>query len=135
MSLNSTSFVEQLESFLYTPHGLGTLAGAVFILTSLLWLLCGCLCCCCIYCKRRKQRSSLGISKADSDLRYISTASFPTATSTTNSVSRHSFRPVQTHTGTGSSGYQSNIDTFNYSISTLNDEAIAHTSLDSILNQ
>lgn len=62
--------VEELESFLYTPYGVGTLAGVAIILTSFLWIL-GC----CIYscCRSQHRRNEEGIQEASRELRFIDT--------------------------------------------------------------
>ena len=82
---------EELEAFLYTPYGLGTLAGVAIILTSLLWCI-GC----CIYCCYRKAHSSQhteGTLEVSREMEYIGVSSIP---------------PIQQHhhrDGTMSSGY------------------------------
>lgn len=123
---NTTTILDHLESFLYTPYGLAALAAAAIVLTSLVWLLGCCLCCCCYYCKKRRDRMSLGVAEANGDLRYVST-------SISSPGNEHGLQHIGT--GTGSSGYHSNTDTFNYSLNSLNDEMVAHSSLDSILHQ
>lgn len=125
--VNTTAIIEHLEAFLYTPYGLGTLAGTAIILTSLVWLLGCCVFCCCRWCvRRRRDHLALGVAEADADLRYVSTTS-------SNPGTGHNLRP--TEFGTGSSGYQSNAGNLNYSLTSLNDEMVAHSSLDSILHQ
>lgn len=70
--------VEELKSFLYTPYGAGTLAGAAVILTSILWALGCCLYCCC----RRKCCSSgnhEGTLEAGREIEFFSTLTLPTS--------------------------------------------------------
>lgn len=139
--VNETSILQTLETFLYTPYGLGTLAATAIVLTSLVWLLSCCICCCCWrYVKKRRNRLALGVAEADNDLRYVSTELCntengsrrlePTSGGTGTRVGTEG-----TGIGTGSSGYQSHSGTFNYSLDSFHTEMFAHSSLDSILQQ
>lgn len=114
MDGNSTSMGEHIEDFLYTPHGLVTLALVSALLTSLAWLLgCALLCCC----WRQRQRMSGGSIEANRDLHYFGmTEPMGTLTSGYNTG-------PQMYSSTGSM------------LSTENTNEIHHTSLDSILDQ
>ena len=101
---------QQIESFLYTPYGLATLAAVSIFLTSLLWT-CGC----CIYCcyRRRHRLQEDGITEANRDLYY-----FGVTDPTVNG-------------GTMTSGYNTVPPSFSLNAGT----GIFNTSLDSILDE
>jgi len=81
--------IEKLETFLYTPYGLGTLAGVSALVTSFLWLLVCCICCC--FCHWKKVRNDEdGLQEADQEIDFI------------DSTTVASGKP---NTGTMSSGY------------------------------
>ena len=114
------SIIERLESFLYTPMGVGTPAAVAVIITSLVWLV-GC----CVYCCCRWRRSSEegGVTVANRDLMFLDIG--PT-------------EPV--HNGTMSSGYNTGPQTYTTSNSYNNpmerngSTAMLHTSLDSVIS-
>ena len=62
------SVVDRLESFLYTPMGVGTLAGVAVIITSLVWLIGCCVYCCC---RRRRYSDEGGVTVANRDLMFL----------------------------------------------------------------
>ena len=68
--------VDELESFLYTPYGVSTVAGAAILLTSLLWIV-GCCCCCYCYLHRRRSYDLDGVLEANRDLDYYGVVSVP----------------------------------------------------------
>ena len=80
------SVIERLESFLYTPMGVGTLAAVAVVITSLVWLVGCCVYCCC---RRRRSREEGGVTVANRDLMFLDIGP-------TESV----------HNGTMSSGYK-----------------------------
>ena len=62
--------IEKLETFLYTPYGLGALAGVSVLVTSLIWLVGCCICCC--FCHWKKLRSNEdGLQEADREMDFI----------------------------------------------------------------
>ena len=69
---------------------------------------------------------ALGVTEANTDLHYLST-SVP--------IPGNGYNHQHAQTGTGSSGYHSTADAINYSLTSLNEEMVAHSSLDSILHQ
>ncbi len=69
------NFIEELETFLYTPYGLGALAGVSVLVTSLFWLLVCCSCCCCYW--RKLRNSEEGMVEADKDLHFIDSSKAP----------------------------------------------------------
>ena len=108
----STSASQAIEEFLYTPHGLVTLAAVAVLLTSLVWLLGCCIYC---FCKRRRQRSERGLTEANRDLFYLGVNDPANGTLT----SGYNTGPAQA-----------------YSLNSLStDNAIFHSSLDSILDE
>ena len=108
----STSASQAIEDFLYTPHGLVTLAAVAVLLTSLVWCL-GCSIYC--LCRRRRQRAQGGITEANRDLFYLGVP--------------------DPGNGTLTSGYNTG-PTQAYSLNSLSTEnAIFHSSLDSILDE
>ena len=119
VKMNNTTngdFLQDVESFLYTPLGLGALAGATALLTSCLWLLCCSVACCCI--KWRNKRRQSGTIEAGADLKYMTCTEF---------------RPPQYSSATSTeNGYHSNAGT----LSSLNrhDALAIHSSMDAILN-
>lgn len=103
---NSTELdiAEELEDFLYTPYGVGTLAAISVFLTSLLWCL-GC----CVYCvvQRRRNRNQEGVLEADRELDYYQYgAQNATATATDGGEG------VSGPNGTLSSGYNTAVTTY-----------------------
>lgn len=114
-STTTASMAEHVEDFLYTPHGLATLALASALLVSLAWLL-GCVVFCC--CRRRRQRMSGGSIEASRDLHYfgMSDPSLGTMTSGYNTG-------PQLYASTGSV------------LSTENANGLHHSSLDSIIDR
>lgn len=60
--------VEKLESFLYTPYGVSTLAVVAMLFASLFWCLA-----CCLYCcirRRRGQEDQGGVLEANREMDY-----------------------------------------------------------------
>lgn len=114
------SVIDRLESFLYTPMGVGTLAGVTVVITSLIWLV-GC----CVYCCCRWRRSSEegGVTVANRDLMFLDIG--PT-------------EPV--HNGTMSSGYNTGpqpyttSNSYNNPMARNGSTAMLHTSLDSVIS-
>ncbi len=117
MSLNSNSTVspssddimDDIEDFLYTPYGLALVAVIAALVISLVWS-----CCCCVYCCYRKRHRSLetGVAEANRDLYYLG---------------------VGEQSGTLTSGY--NTAPHAYSMNSLGDNGVFHTSMDSILDE
>lgn len=106
--------VEELESFLYTPYGLGTLAGVAILLTSLLWSLGCCIYCCC---RSQHRRNEEGTQEAGRELHFIDAPAV---------VSQ------KEGNGTMSSGY--NTGPASYSLtSLLASNNISNSSMDSII--
>ena len=110
----------ELESFLYTPYGVSTLAGVVALFTSLLWCL-GC----CLYCfiQRRHSLNQDGVLEASREMAYYGVV----RTGLSN-------RGAEEGEGTMSSGY--NTAPIPYSLNSLTGttNCIA-TSLDSIIDR
>ena len=130
--MNTTAILQDIETFLYTPYGLATLAATAVILTSFVWFIACCIFCCCWKCHKRQVTAEIGGSiEAGNDLKYIQHRS-------TGDNIMHTTRPItgQGYSTTNSSGYQSGIDTLNYSTSSLqnHDVLATNTSMDSILN-
>ena len=113
-SEHTLNVVVELESFLYTPYGVGTLAGATILLTSFLWFLGCCIYCCC----RRKyqQHNEEGIQEAGRELHFID-------------------GPVASHqegNGSMSSGYNTGPVTYSLiSLLASNEKALTTSSMDS----
>lgn len=119
--MSNTTIFEEIESFLYTPHGLATLSGVVILVTSLIWLIGCCICCCCWKCHKHRQN---GVTEASGDLKYM-TMTIPDITP-----------PQLGGYSTNSSGYQSNTGTLDYSTnagSMQRDTFMTHDSMESIL--
>lgn len=112
---------EELESFLYTPYGVSTLAGLVALLTSLLWCLC-----CCLYCciQRRHSLNQDGVLEANREMAYYGVV----RTGLSNEGAGGN--------GTMSSGYNTGTAPIPYSMNSLTGttNCIA-TSLDSIIDR
>jgi hypothetical protein len=114
------SVIDRLESFLYTPMGLGTLAGVAVIITSLVWLVGCCIYCCC---RRRRSSEEGGVTVANRDLMFLDIG-------TTEPV----------HNGTMSSGYNTGpqpyttSNNYNNPIARNGSTAMLHTSLDSVIS-
>lgn len=120
MDGNSTTLLQDVESFLYTPYGLGALAGAAVLLTSCIWVVCCCFCMCCWRCHaNRKNTSETGIIEASNDLKYMT-------------VHSSEFQPPAKYSTGGSSGYHSNVGTLTPLHN--HDAMMTHSSMDSILN-
>ena len=62
------SIIERLESFLYTPMGVGTLAAVAVVFISLVWLAGCCVYCCC---RQRKSREEGGVIITNRDLMFL----------------------------------------------------------------
>ena len=60
------SLSDRLESFLYTPYGLATLAGITIIITSIVWTIC-----CMVYCCCRYKRNEAGVAEANRDILFF----------------------------------------------------------------
>lgn len=67
MSTSQLNIGGELESFLYTPYGVSTLAGVASLLTSLLWCL-GCRVYC--YIQRRHSLNQEGVMEANREMDY-----------------------------------------------------------------
>lgn len=110
--------VEELEGFLYTPYGVGTLAGLTLVLTCVVWCV-GC----CVYCcvRRRCGRNQDGLVEATRDIQYYGVASTD---------------PTQDHRdGTLSSGYNTALTTFSLNSSAAGSNILLTTSMDSIVDK
>ena len=114
------SIIERLESFLYTPMGVGTLAAVAVVITSHVWLVGCCIYCCC---RRRRSREEGGVTVANRDLMFLDIG--PT-------------EPV--HNGTMSSGYNTGpqpyttSNSYNNPMARNGSTAMLHTSLDSVIS-
>ena len=115
------SVIDRLESFLYTPMGVGTLAGVAVIVTSLVWLVGCCVYCCCRW---RRSGEEGGVTVANRDLMFLDVGST---------------EPV--HNGTMSSGYNTGPQPYTTSSNSYNNPmgrngstAMLHTSLDSVIS-
>lgn len=106
---SSNDLMDDIEDFIYTPYGVALVAILAVLLTSLLWTFC-----CCVYCcyRKRQQINQSGTAEANRDLYYLG---------------------VGEQNGTLTSGY--NTAPRAYSMSTLGDNGVMHTSLDSIINE
>ena len=62
------SILERLESFLYTPMGVGILAAVAVVITSLVWLVGCCVYCCCWW---RRSSEEGGVTVANQDLMFL----------------------------------------------------------------
>ena len=108
--------------FLYTPYGLGTLAGSSVAITSLLWII---VCCSILCCRKWLKKRESGSTSAEVDLKYVSVAK--------------GRGTGEEQVGTSSSGYNSRVDTLSHSVQSLTDDnghddgMIAHSSLDNII--
>lgn len=120
--MNTTNILESVEEFLYTPYGLGTLAAAAIILTSLVWCIGCCIFCCCA----KKCRKVRGVDEASGEIEYLSVVR---SSNTLDST----LKPYNEH-GTGTSGYQSHVGS--YSLDSIRGgTAEMTTSMDSILDK
>ena len=109
--------IEELESFLYTPIGLGTLAGVSVLVTSLIWLLFCCICCCCW---RKCRRSEDGTQEADRELHFID----PPRVSSSHNAG-----------GTMSSGYNTGPASYSMtSLLTSTNNLVLESSMDSVVH-
>jgi hypothetical protein len=104
--------VGELESFLYTPYGVGTLAVVVSLLTSFLWCV-GCCVCHCI--QKRHSLNQEGVLEANAEMDYYGSGI-----------------PNGGRDGTLSSGYNTAIP---YSLNSLAGDVTLRTSLDSIIDR
>lgn len=113
---DSDSIGERLESFLFTPYGVATIAGLAIIFTSIFWTI-GC----CIYCCCRYKRQEGGETEANRDLLFFGNIgpSYPSGNGTLSSGYN-----------TGSQAYSVNGYTRGRNDST----AMLNTSLDSMLD-
>ena len=68
LSTDDPSIIDRLESFLYTPMGVGTLAAVAVVITSLVWLVGCCIYCCC---RRRRSSEEGGVTVAKRDLMFL----------------------------------------------------------------
>ena len=118
--MNTTEVLESIEDFFYTPYGLGAVAGAAIILTSLVWCLGCCIYCCCTKCRKMR-----GVAEANGEIEYLSVVH------SSNTLESSLKAPHNEH-GTGTSGYQSHIG--DYSLDSLRATEVT-TSMDSILNK
>lgn len=110
----------ELESFLYTPYGVSTLAAVAVLLTSFVWCL-GCSVYCCH--QRRQRQNQEGVLEANRELDYYGVEQ----SGLTNPLHRD---------GTMSSGY--NTAPTLYSLDTptgTTNKATFTTSLDSIIDR
>lgn len=114
------NFLHDVESFLYTPLGLGALVGATVLVTSCVWLLCCSIACCCWKWWNRRSRSS-GTIEAGADLKYMTCTEF-----------RPQHYTAAAPASDGLNGYHSNAGT----LSSLNhhDTLGIHSSMDAIMN-
>ena len=110
------SITYRLESFLYTPYGVATLAAIAILLTSLVWTVCCCIYCCCR--RRDRNHEEGGTTEANRDLLYL-------GISTTD----------QTNNGTLSSGYNTGPQPYTTNSLTTGGTGMFNTSLDSILHE
>ena len=120
-NVTELDLIGELESFLYTPYGMSTLAVFVMLLTSVLWGVGCCVCYCCY--RRRRFGNQEGTLEASREMEY-----FGMLSDSTNSRS---------HLGGGghstmSSGYNTG-PTAAYSLSHTGNNTVT-SSLDSIID-
>lgn len=109
---------EELESLLYTPYGVSTLAGVAIFLTSLAWCL-GC----CLYCCLKRRRGQEGMLEADRELDFYG-------------VEQGGLSNPLHRDGTLSSGYNTAPTIYSMDTPTgTTNKAIFTTSLDSIIDR
>ena len=120
LSTDDPSIIDRLESFLYTPMGVGTLAAVAVVITSLIWLVGCCIYCCC---RRRRSSEEGGVTVANRDLMFLDIG--PTEL---------------VHNGTMSSGYNTGpqpyttSNSYNNPMARNGSTAMLHTSLDSVIS-
>lgn len=109
----TTTILQDIESFLYTPYGLGTIAGLSILCTSFVCLISCCCIVCCYWKYHQGESRSNGIIEAGNDLKYI----------------HHGTRVISSHAPTSS-----DTNTLNYSTSSLqhHDLLATNLSMDSI---
>ena len=112
------SVVEELEAFLYTPYGVGTLAGLTLLLTCVVWCV-GC----CVYCCVRKRcgHDQDGLVEATREIQYYGVATAPT-------------QDKDHRDGTLSSGYNTALTTYSLNSSVADSNTLFTTSIDSIVD-
>ena len=71
MNNSESTALEQVESFVYTPYGVATVAAVSVLVTVLLWMVS-----CCIFfkCRQRRRARQSGVTEANREIQYVGTS-------------------------------------------------------------